>query len=132
MAVRGAGNVTVTYNSNNITAYINEVELNATIDELEASNLASTVMQYTPSIANYTLSLSGDWSSALDAILGPDIVTPALRTVVITFTEGGSTVTYTWTSTGFLTGYSISASAADKITHSPSLRLSGPPTRTVA
>ncbi len=132
MAVRGAGNTTVTYNGSNITAYINEVELASTIAELEASNLASTVMQYTPSIAEYTLTMSGDWSSALDAIFGPDIVTPALRTVVVSFTEGGSTVSYTWTTNGFLTGYSISSSASDKITHSPSLRLSGPPTRAVA
>lgn len=131
MAIRGAGNVTVTYNSNNITAYINEFELSQTVAELERTSLASTVMEYDPSIAEYTLTLNGDWAIALDNILGPDIVTPVARAVSIAIEDGASTVTYAWTS-AFLTGFNISGSATDKITHSPSLRLSGPPTRTVA
>lgn len=131
MAIRGAGNVTVTYNSNNITAYINEFELSQTVAELERTSLASTVMEYDPSIAEYTLTLNGDWAIALDNILGPDIVSPVTRAVSIAIEDGASTVTYAWTS-GFLTGFNISGSATDKITHAPSLRLSGPPTRTVA
>ena len=56
MAIRGAGNVTVTYNSQNVTAYINEFELQQTVDELEQTSLASTVMEYRTSIENYSLS----------------------------------------------------------------------------
>ena len=131
MAIRGAGNVTVTYNSQNVTAYINEFELQQTVDELEQTSLASTVMEYRPSIANYSLSLNGDWALAADNIFGPDIVSPTTRACSIQIEDGASSVTYAWT-VGFLTGFSISGSATDKITHAPEIRLSGPPTRTVA
>lgn len=76
MAVRGAGNIVFTYNGQNITAYLNTVELAATVQELEATDLASTVAEYSPSLAEYNLSLGGDWSQALDNILGVDAVAP--------------------------------------------------------
>lgn len=130
MAVRGSTNTLVTYNSVNITPYINSVELAAAIDELEATNLASTVAQYSPSLANYSLSLGGDWVKALDDALGPDAITPVVRTCVVKFTdEAGGWVQYSW-AVSFLTGFSISSTATGKIEHSPSLRLSGSPTRT--
>lgn len=131
MPIRAAGNIVVTYNAQNITAYLNEAELQATIDELEVSNLASTVMEYTPSIANFQLTMSGDWAVALDGILGPDVVTPVKRTCSIAFGDGTNTVTYTWTTNAFITGYTIGGSATDKIVHSPTLRLSGTPSRVV-
>ena len=130
MAVRGAGNAIVTYNSQNITQYINSVELAATIQELEATDLASTVAEYSPSLAEYNLSLGGDWAQALDNILGVDAVAPTVRTCVVKFTdETGAWVQYSW-ATSFISGFSISASATGKIEHSPSIRLSGTPTRT--
>ena len=130
MAVRGAGNATVTYNSQNITQYINSVELAATIQELEATDLASTVAEYSPSLAEYNLSLGGDWAQALDNILGVDAVAPTVRTCVVKFTdETDAWVQYSW-ATSFISGFSISASATGKIEHSPSIRLSGTPTRT--
>lgn len=130
MAVRGAGNITVTYNSVNITPYINTVELTAAVDELEATDLASTVAEYSPSLANYSLSLGGDWVQALDNVLGIDALTPIVRPCIVKITdENGAWAQYSWT-TAFITGFSISASATGKIEHSPSLRLSGTPTRT--
>lgn len=129
MAVRGSGNVVVTYNSNNITAYLNTAELAATVDELEATNLASTVAEYSPSLAQYNLTIGGDWAKALDDILGVDALDPVVRSCVIKFTdETGAWAQYSW-STAFISGYSISASATGKIEHSPTLRLSGKPTR---
>lgn len=131
MAVRGAGNATVVYNSVDITAYLNSIELAATIDELEATDLASTVAEYSPSLAQYNLTLGGDWNQTLDNTLGVDALTPVTRTCTIKFTdESGNWAQYAWT-TAFISGYSISASATGKIEHSPSLRLSGTPTRTV-
>lgn len=130
MAVRGSGNVVVTYNSNNITAYLNTAELAATVDELEATDLASTVAEYSPSLAQYNLTIGGDWAKALDDILGVDALAPVVRSCVIKFTdETGAWAQYAWT-TAFISGYSISASATGKIEHSPTLRLSGTPTRT--
>ncbi len=131
MAVKGVGNATVTYNSVNITAYINEVELGITIAELEGTNLASTVAQFAPSLPQYNLTLKGDWIKAIDDALGVDSVTPALRTCVIKFTdENAAWVQYSF-SQCFVTGYSITASAGGKIEHAPTLRLGGTLTRTV-
>ena len=130
MAVRGAGNVTITYNSVDITPYINQAELSATIDELEATDLASTVAEYSPSLAQYNLSLGGDWIQALDNVLGVDALAPTVRTCVAKFKdENGAWAQYSWSS-AFISGYSISASATGKIEHSPEIRLSGTPTRT--
>jgi hypothetical protein len=130
MAVRGSTNTIVTYNSVAITAYVNSVELAATIDELEATDMASTVSEYSPSLASYTLSLGGDWIKALDDALGPDTITPTVRTCVVKFTdENGAWVQYSW-ATAFISAFSISSTATGKIEHSPSIRLSGTPTRT--
>lgn len=130
MAARGAGNVAVTYNAQNMTAYIKSAELQATIQELEATDFASTAAEYSPSLAEFTLSLGGDWIQALDNILGVDAIVPTVRACNIKFTDkAGAWVQYAWT-TAFITGFNISASATGKIEHSPSLRLSGVPTRT--
>lgn len=131
--IKANNNVRVKYNGNIITEYLNEFELASTISEIETTHLASTTQTYIPSMAEYSLSLSGDWRSAFDAIFGPDTVTPILRDVVISFSNGSglanSAVSYTWTANAFITGYNISASSGDKITHSATLRLSGPPAR---
>lgn len=129
MARKGAGNYTVTYNSNNITAYVSQADLEATVAELEATVLTSTGEQYDPGLSSWTLSLTTDWQKALDDILAPDVITPAKRTVVVTVTGDSGTVTYTWTTNGFITGYPITAPATGKLTATPTLRLSGIPVR---
>lgn len=132
--IKANNNVRVKYGGTVITEYLNEFELATTIAEIETTHLASTTQTYIPSMTEYSLSLSGDWRSAFDTIFGPDAITPTLRTVVISFSDGsgsaGSVAIYTWTTNAFITGYNISASSGDKITHSATLRLSGPPSRT--
>lgn len=125
-ATKGAGNATVTYNSQNITAYVNSVDLQNTIAELEATNLASTGEESDAGLVNSVLRIGGDWSKALDDILGPDSLPGTKRTAVITFKDSGNnTVTWTWTSNAFITNYTINTAARDKITWSAQLRLSG-------
>lgn len=142
--IKANSNVRVRYGVSpltDITSYLNEFELATTISEIETTNLASTTQTYIPSMAEYTLSLSGDWLTDFDAIFGPDIVNPVMRTVkiaffnpaldVVTTPVTNDTVVYLWTNNAFITGYNISASSGDKVTHSATLRLSGPPTRTL-
>ena len=125
----------VTGSLSNITSYLNEWELATTIGEIETTNLASTTQTYIPSMAEYSLSLSGDWLTAFDTIFGPDVVNPVMKTVEISIVNPNlsteDVVVYLWTTNAFITGYNISASSGDKVTHSATLRLSGPPTRTV-
>lgn len=138
MAVRGAGNITVTYNAVDVTAYLNQAELATTVAELDGTNLASTAMGYAPGLPGFTLSLGGDWVKALDTVFGVDALSPARRTVVIKITdENAAWVQYGWTNTGgygfgFITGFSITGNATGKIEHSPSIRLSGLPQRTTS
>lgn len=138
--IKANSNVRVRYGSStplsDITSYLNEWELATTIGEIETTHLASTTQTYIPSMAEYTLSLSGDWQTAFDIIFGPDVVNPVMKTVEISIVNpnigpNNDVVVYLWTSNAFITGYNISASSGDKVTHSATLRLSGPPTRTV-
>jgi hypothetical protein len=131
MAQKGAGNSTCLYNSQNISQYLNTNTLNNTIAELEATVLTSTAEESVAGLGSYELTLEGDWIKALDDILGPDSLTGAKRTVVITYGSAGTggIVTYTWTTNGFLTSYEINAQATDKITFSGTLRLNGAPAR---
>lgn len=132
MAVKGAGNSTFTYNSNALTAHMNQQDLQSTIQELEATNLASTAQESAPGLAKWTLSIGGDWNATLDGFLAPDAMSGTKRTGVATVSDGSSTVTYTWTSQAWITNYQIQTQANDKITWTATLNLSGNPTRTVA
>lgn len=131
-AVKGAGNSTVTYNSNALTSYVNSVDLQNTIAELEATHLASTAQEADAGLGSYQLQMGGDWNPTLDGYLGPDSLTGTKRTAAIAFTAGGSTVTYTWTSQAFITNYSITTSATGKLEWKATLRLSGAGSRGVA
>ena len=137
--IKANSNVRVRYGVSpltDITSYLNEFELATTISEIETTNRASTTQTYIPSMAEYSLSLSGDWQTAFDIVFGPDVVNPVMKTVEIAIVNPNigptaDVVVYLWTSNAFITGYNISASSGDKVTHSATLRLSGPPTRTV-
>jgi hypothetical protein len=128
-AYKGAGAATVTYNSNALTNYVNSVDLQNTIAELEATHLGSTGEESDPGLVNSTLNLGGDWHATLDGYLGPDSIAGTKRTAVITFTAG-STVTWTWTSKAYITNFKVNTAAKDKITWTAQLRLSGLGVRT--
>jgi len=73
---------------------------------------------------------------ALDGFLAPDAGSGTKRTVVIVYTEGAATVTYTWTASGSNGGeienYAIQSPANGLRTFSCDLKLSGAPTRVAA
>ena len=134
MAARKArGNVTCTYNSNAITAYLDSADLEATIDMLETTNLASTAAESTAGDPSWKISLSGMWDNAIDAILAVDAVTPGTkRTAVMVLTGSTAAVTYTWTTNAEIGDYSVSSAVGDFIKFSATLTLSGAPVRTSA
>lgn len=125
-AVKAAGKTTVTYNSHDISAYCNQNQLNNTVAELEATNLASTAMESDPGLPGHDLDIGGDWNATLDGYLAPDAMTSTKRTAVITFVDATpTTVTYTWTSQAFITNYQVKAAATGKLEWTAKLRLSG-------
>ena len=131
MGVKGPKNCTFTLNSVNLTAYVDQVDLNAAVAELETTNLDSTAQTFIPGLPSYDASINVTrWDKVVDDVLGPLAITPALVTAVIAFKDAsGDTLTYTWTTTAFVTGYTITAAATGKISASGTLRLSGVPVR---
>jgi hypothetical protein len=131
-ALKGAGGVTVTYNSNALTNYVNAPDLQNTLAELESTHLGSTAETADAGLVSSTLNLGGDWAATLDGFLGPDSLAGTKRTVAIVI---GGAVTYTWAAAGdvggFITNYQIQTTASGKLTWSAQLRLSGLGVRTV-
>lgn len=129
--VKGATNTTCTYNSNDLTSFCSQADLQATLDSIDVTNLASTGTETISPITTWTIPLQGFWDATVDGYLAPDAVTPGTkRTAVITFTDAASsTVTYTWTSNAEVGNYQISSQPKQAITFSAELRLSGAPVR---
>lgn len=130
---KSRGNVVVTYNSNTITAYCDGADLDATIEQMKTTNLASTGVESIAGDAEWTIKLSGMWDNAIDAILAPDAVTPGTkRTASIALTGSSATVTYTWTTNAEIKNYAVPTKVGDFIKFSCDLVLSGAPNRTSA
>lgn len=130
--IKSLGHIAVTYNGNNITAYLNDTQLKMAISELETTSLASTGAEYAPGFADYTADIPfAKWDATLDGYLYPDVVSPGnMRTCAIAFTDGDdTTVTYTWTNQAFITNYQIGGGAKAILGGSSALRLNGAPTR---
>lgn len=134
MGVKGPKNCTFTLNAVNLTAYVEQVDLNMAVAELETTNLDSSAQEFIPGLPSYDASISvTKWDKVVDDVLGPLAMTPAKVTAAIAFVDAsGDTVTYTWTTQAFVTGYTLSAQATGKISSSPKLRLSGVPSRVIS
>lgn len=132
MAVKTQGNITVTYNSNALTAYLNTQSLEAIVNEIDTTTLASTGMEKIPGPSGWSSNIGGFWAKALDDILGPDVVSPpsTLRTLAVVIGASGAQVTYTWTSNAFISNYRVDASDPNGVwTWTATLAVSGVPTR---
>jgi len=132
MPVKTQGNVTVTYNSTEITDYLNQQSLEAIVNEIDTTNLGSTSNEKTPGSVNWAVNVGGFWAKALDDLLGPDAVTTptTLRTLAVVIGASGAQVTYTWTSNSFVGNYRVEAAdPTGVITWSGTLAVSGAPTR---
>ena len=82
MGVKGPKNCTFTYNSVNLTAYVDQVDLQMAVAELETTNLDSSAQEFIPGLPNYTADVKvTKWDKVVDDVFGPDAITPALRTM---------------------------------------------------
>jgi len=124
MPVKSNPNIVLTYNSNNITAYCDQSTMDATVEAIETTNLASSATSTSPGDTTYSYDIGGDWDLALDAILGPDAIDPStLRTFVAAIGESGSVATYTWTSGAFPSNYKVTAQAGANLKWTATLNL---------
>ena len=132
MGQKARGNTTVTYNSQNITSYCTQSDLERTLDNLETTTLASTGKTFIAGDETNTIRMQGNWRKALDDIIGPDVGSGTKRTVSIAYSDGANSVTYTWTTNAEISNYVIQSPANGLRTFSCDLTLSGAPTRAVA
>lgn len=123
MPVKSNPNITLTYNSNDITQYCDQATMDATVEAIETTNLASSATSTSPGDTTYTYDIGGDWAKALDDIFGPDIITPTLRTWVAAIGASGSVATYTWTSGAFISNYKVTAAAGANLKWTAKLNL---------
>ncbi len=132
-ARKARGNTVVSYNANAITAYCDQADMDAAIDQIETTNLASTGVESTAGDPKFSIKIGGMWDVAIDAILAPDAVTPGTkRTAYIAYTGSSATVTYTWTTNAEIENYAITSAVGNMIKWSATLALSGAPTRASA
>lgn len=131
-----SSNFTVTYGGTNITAYCNQASVEATVAEVETTNLASTGAESSPASTSWTVPIGGFLDKALDDVLGVDAITPpaTYNNLVITVGPSGTQTTYTWTgssNTGAsIENYTISPTDPTQIiTWSATLLISGGPVR---
>lgn len=130
MAVKGPGNITVLYNAVDITAYCDQADLDNTLEQLDATNLASTANESVSGFPTWSISIGGPWAPALDNALGPDAVTPGTkRNASIAVKHGANTVTYSWSAAAEIANYKITAGIKAVHKWSGKLQLSGSPTR---
>jgi hypothetical protein len=133
MAVKARGNVTFTYNSVALTAYMDQADLDGALDMLDDTNFSSTGISEIAGDTKWTFSAGGQADIAVDNALAPDVVTPGTkRTAAIAYDMGAQTVTYTWTSNCTISGYKLPAGVKDLTKWSATFSMSGAPTRSVA
>lgn len=132
-----SSNFTVTYNSVNITAYCSQSQVQATVTEIDSTNLASTGAESAPAATTWTLNVQGFLDKASDDIFGKDSLTPpsTYRNLVITVGPTGNQSIYTWTGTttegAFIQNYTIPATEPTQLaTWTAEVGISGGPVRT--
>lgn len=133
-AVKSQGNITLTYNDQDLTCYANQANLNATAESIEATVFCSTGAESIPDSPTWAIDFSGYWDVLFDGYIFPDIIAPGTkRNAVIGFTDASAAVvTYTWTANAEIQSAGITAAIGSLIGHSITLSLSGAPVRAVA
>jgi hypothetical protein len=136
MPTKTLGNVAITYGALALAQYMDGGSLEATVEAVETTNLASSGQETTPGAPAFSVPISGFWAKALDDVLGADATNPptTLKNLVVQIGPVGNRVTNTWTGTGttgaFVSDYKIDFSdPMGMLKWSATLNCSGAPAR---
>lgn len=136
MASKTLQNVALTYNSVSLSAHLDQASLEAVVEAIDTTTLASSAQEKTPGATSYSVPVGGPWSKALDDCLGADADSPptTLRTFVYQIGPTGNRVIRTWTGSStvgaFVTDYKVlSDDPMGVIKWSGTLTISGAPVR---
>jgi hypothetical protein len=102
----------------NISAYCDSVDFPQTVETAETTAFGASVKSYIIGLTDATISLSGKWDAALEAVMNG---THILRTFSYS-PDGGST---TYGGEAILTSYSTSNPVGDVVTWSADLQITG-------
>lgn len=127
--VNSLGNITADYDSGSLEEHATNINVSVSVDSIDTTNLASVNASEIPTNQNWEPTLSGHWSPTLDGILGPDAITPptVLKTFATTYGPTGSQRTFTWTTSAFISKYSIKATADGLQEFDATIGVSGSP-----
>ena len=131
-----AANYTVTYNSVDITGYINQSDLEGVVAEIDGTNLASVAAESEPGSTDWRVRCSGMLDKASDDMFGKDALSPpaTMRNLVITVGPSGTRTTFTWTGStdegAFIDNYAIQPTEPTQLINwQAELGISGGPVR---
>lgn len=131
-----ASNFTVTYNSVNVTSYVNQADVEAVVAEIDGTNLASVAAESEPGSTDWRVRCSGMLDKASDDVFGKDALSPpaTMRNLVITVGPSGSVTTLTWTGStdegAFINNYTIQPTEPTQLINwQAELGISGGPVR---
>lgn len=131
-----SSNYTCTYNSVDITGYINQSDLEGVVAEIDGTNLASVAAESEPGSTDWRVRMSGMLDKASDDVIGKDALTPpaTMRNLVITVGPSGTRTTFTWTGStdegAFINNYTIQPTEPTQLINwQAELGISGGPVR---
>lgn len=108
------GYTTIIYNGTDITQYCTQADLEALVNEVDATNLASEGPETAPGGITWLVNIAGKLTKESDDILGKDAVTPPADMRSLTVTVGAGSrcgTTYSWIGDsavgGFVSDYKI-------------------------
>ena len=110
-----------------ITAYLDSQSLDRTRDTLEVSVFGNTDRDYISGLRGYSISLSGPWDPAADAIL--DGADDGATVAFVFGPEGNDSGDVQYSGNALFSGYSMSTSVDGKVEWSASFQPTGTVTR---
>lgn len=129
-------NVVITFDSLDITQYLDSASLDMTVEQIDTTTLASSGLEISPGMPGFKVPVGGPWFKALDDKLGAQAASPSatLKTLVVQIGPVGNRVTYTWTSASavgaFIGNYKVDFSDPKGVLKwDGELAVSGAPTR---
>jgi hypothetical protein len=101
----------------NISAFTDTVDFPQTVDTAETTAFGSAAKSYIIGLTDATISMSGKWDAALEAVM---VGTPVIRTVTFVPVAGTS-----YSVEAILTSYTTSNPVADVVTWSADFQCTG-------
>lgn len=120
MAFVHGSTATFTLNSNDISAYVDNVSMPRALDTAEVTALGDTDKAYIGGLKGATITLSGPWDATLDGY-----VNTAMSTTAVTWAYSPDAGTTTYSGSCFVTAYNPSSSVSDADRWTATLQITG-------